>query len=224
MSGSTPNQPALGAFGRRPRLSDRVAEDIVTTIVERGLRPGDPLPPERELGEQFGVSRTVIREAVRALDARGLLEVRVGSRIRVALVDPQTVRDAIWHFVRTSPLDGGSIASLGEALDASAARAAAERASAQDLELIDRAAARLRDGAPDAEAAFRRTIRAAGHNELLSLLADAVAGLPAPLRSPGAVIDPFAVSAAVARRDPDAAERAMRGEHGAPAGSDTGLG
>ena len=53
------------------------------TIVSRGLVPGTPLPSERELGEQFGVSRTVIREAVRALAAKGIVEVRSGSGLRV---------------------------------------------------------------------------------------------------------------------------------------------
>jgi GntR family transcriptional repressor for pyruvate dehydrogenase complex len=54
---------------REPRLSDKVAELLLESIIARRFEPGERLPSERELGEQFGVSRTVIREAVRALSA-----------------------------------------------------------------------------------------------------------------------------------------------------------
>jgi GntR family transcriptional repressor for pyruvate dehydrogenase complex len=47
---------------REPRLSDKVADLLLQSILSRGLAPGERLPSERELGEQFGVSRTVIRE------------------------------------------------------------------------------------------------------------------------------------------------------------------
>jgi GntR family transcriptional regulator, transcriptional repressor for pyruvate dehydrogenase complex len=77
---------------REPRLSDKVADAILETILSHRLRPGDPLPSERELGRQFGVSRTVIREAIRALDARGMLEVRTGSGVRVTAVDSSSAR------------------------------------------------------------------------------------------------------------------------------------
>src|SRR3982751_260678 len=61
---------------REPRLSDKVAEMMLETILSRRLAVGDRLPSERELGEQFGVSRTVVREAVRALVTKGVIDVR----------------------------------------------------------------------------------------------------------------------------------------------------
>lgn len=217
VSGNTLNTPALAAFRRKPRLSDRVAEDILSTVVTSGLKPGDTLPPERELGEQFGVSRTVVREAVRALEARGLLDVRVGSRIRVAAVDPQTVRDAITQFVRTTPVDAVSIEAIGVALDAVAARAAAEHASDREIDEIGRQLAALEAAArPDRVAAFRRALLTASHNDLLSVLAEAVAAL---LTRPMAAPRPErlrALVSAIAARDADGAERAVRGEHGEP--------
>ncbi len=231
MSGSTPNR-SLGSVGRQPRLSDRVADDIARAIVAQQLQPGDALPPERELGNQFGVSRTVIREAVRALDARGLVDVRVGSRIKVAAVDPGTVHDAIWHFARRSPIDDASIAAVGDALVAAAARLAAEHANDGDLELIDRAATSLENGATEeAGAAFRRAVVAASRNEFLIVLVDAVDALNAngPATDPGAApraaspgtASHRAVAAAIARRDPDAAERAMRERLRTPLAPDT---
>jgi GntR family transcriptional repressor for pyruvate dehydrogenase complex len=194
--------------------------------VAHDLKPGDPLPPERELGEQFGVSRTVVREAVRALDARGILEVRVGSRIRVSAVDPQTVRDTVWHFARTAALDANAIIEVARALGGAAARVAAERATPQERELIDRSAmAGDRDDPAGDELSFRRAVAAASHNELLIVLLDAVAELT-PRHDPTATTSERrrALAAAIADRDPDRAERAMRELLGRPLGPDTDRG
>src|SRR6266545_3035987 len=84
---------------RQPRLSDKVASMMLETILSRRLRPGDRLPSERELGEQFGVSRTVIREAVRALVTKGVIEVRSGSGLRVAAVEASAVRESMSLFM-----------------------------------------------------------------------------------------------------------------------------
>src|ERR671925_600852 len=90
---------------RQPRLSDKVAEMMLNTILSRRLTVGDRLPSERELGEQFGVSRTVVREAVRALVAKGVIEVRSGSGLRVAAVNASTVQESMSLFLRDAPLD-----------------------------------------------------------------------------------------------------------------------
>ena len=195
----------------KPRLSDRVAQDIIETIVAQRLQPGDALPPERELGEQFGVSRTVIREAVRALDARGLLDVRVGSRIRVAAVDPETVRDAVWHFVRSSAIDRRAVSEVSDALAVAAAELAAERATADDIDRLRRVLPRLRVvGSRD----LRRELTAAAHNELLTALTDALEPPSPPESQPQSPPPPRATAAAlvasIERRDPEGARRAMR--------------
>jgi DNA-binding FadR family transcriptional regulator len=62
------------------RASSAIAEQIRTAIVTGQLGAGDRLPPERELAEQFGVSRVTVRDALRALEAMGLIDVRVGAR------------------------------------------------------------------------------------------------------------------------------------------------
>jgi len=64
---------------RQAKLSSQVAEQIQQLILSRDLKPGDRLPTERELGETFKVSRTVIREAIRTLEARGLAVSQTGS-------------------------------------------------------------------------------------------------------------------------------------------------
>src|ERR1051325_284495 len=62
------------------RASRPIAAQVRQAIVTGKLTRGNRLPPERELAEQFGVSRVTVRDALRALEAMGLIEVRVGAR------------------------------------------------------------------------------------------------------------------------------------------------
>jgi GntR family transcriptional regulator, transcriptional repressor for pyruvate dehydrogenase complex len=62
------------------RASSAIAEQIRTAILTGRLKAGDRLSPERELAEQFGVSRVTVRDALRSLEAMGLIQVKVGAR------------------------------------------------------------------------------------------------------------------------------------------------
>ncbi|MBB3192023.1 GntR family transcriptional regulator [Halomonas cerina] len=64
---------------RQPRLADVITERLEGMILEGSLKPGQRLPPERELAERFGVSRPSLREAIQKLAARGLLTSRQGG-------------------------------------------------------------------------------------------------------------------------------------------------
>ena len=63
----------------KPRLHDQISEQINNLIAEGMLKPGDRLPAERELAERFKVSRNSVRDALRTLEARGLVEIRQGD-------------------------------------------------------------------------------------------------------------------------------------------------
>jgi GntR family transcriptional regulator, transcriptional repressor for pyruvate dehydrogenase complex len=167
-------------INREARLSDKVTEAILDMIVSNQLKPGDPLPPERELGRQFGVSRTVIREAVRALAAKGLLEVRSGSGVRIVAVDEGTVRESMRHFVQGSRLDYAKVNEVRHVLEVAAAGLAAERATGEDVAAMDSAIAALENECHDLEKsvhhdlAFHRAIATATHNELFLVLHDSM--------------------------------------------------
>ncbi len=231
MSNNTPITPGLRALPRQARLSDRVAAGILDTILSERLAPGDSLPSERELGEQFGVSRTVIREAVRDLRARGLLDVRAGSRIKVAAVDQSIVHEAIRQFVRSRPVDPARVTELRDELLIAAAGLAAARGRTADLDPLGSAVAQHDEAQGEARAQaavelrFLRAVIAAADNELLVVVYDSLAdaltdtrpeappggqgGYRAPLAAgPRAVLD------AVSRRDRAAAQRAMRAHLG----------
>ncbi len=64
---------------KQPRISDEVFHQLKESILSNGFKAGDKLPPERELADQFQVSRVAIREAIRTLENAGFLEIRQGS-------------------------------------------------------------------------------------------------------------------------------------------------
>ena len=82
---------------RQRRLSDNIVEQLETMILEGTLQPGERLPPERALAEQFGVSRPSLREAVQKLVAKGLLISRQGGGNYVSETLGSSFSD--WNFV-----------------------------------------------------------------------------------------------------------------------------
>jgi DeoR family transcriptional regulator of aga operon len=79
------------AVERNLSLTERTEQQIEALIVQQSLRAGERLPPQDKLAEQLGVSRTVIREAVRFLIAKGLIEARKGSGVYVRSSDSATL-------------------------------------------------------------------------------------------------------------------------------------
>lgn len=72
------------------RLYQAVAERLAKSIAAGDFKPGDRLPAERDLAEQFDVSRTTIREAIIALEIQGMVDVRIGSGVYVSEASPRT--------------------------------------------------------------------------------------------------------------------------------------
>jgi GntR family transcriptional regulator, transcriptional repressor for pyruvate dehydrogenase complex len=195
-------------------------------IASNDLKPGDALPAERELGKQFGVSRTVIREAVRALAARGLLEVKSGSGVRIVAADAKTVRDSMQHFVRGSMMDYGKVDEVRGVLEVAAAGLAAQRATAEDIAHIDDTIVRFENECSDLEASvqidleFHRAVATATHNDLFLVLHDSIGEMLVEVRrrnlSRGRDERRLVVKMhrrihdAIAAHDPQAAQDAMR--------------
>ena len=96
--------PAIEPLEREQRLYQRVVEKVLELISSGAWKPGFRLPPERELSESFGVSRTVVREAVKALEARGVLESTTGSGVSVRLADFNMVSRSLQTYMQLSNL------------------------------------------------------------------------------------------------------------------------
>ena len=203
-----------------------MSQAIIETIASNQLKPGDVLPPERELGRQFGVSRTVIREAVQALAAKGLLEVRSGSGVRIVAVDESRVRESMRHFVHGSSLDYGKVDEMRHVLEVAAAGLAAERATDDDIAAMDETITLFENECSNLEKsvlhdlAFHRAVARATHNELFLLLHDSMGEMLLEVRrrnlSRGRPERRLVVAMhqrirdAIAAHDPPGAQEAMR--------------
>jgi len=192
---AVPNQnPRFKAISREPTLSERVTAQIETLIVQSQLHPGDRLPPERELAEQFGVSRTVIREAIRTLSAKGLLEVQSGGGTIVCSPSVETVAQSMNLYLRGGQpqLDYGKIHEVRYLLEVEIAGLAAERRSAEDLArmeaILQEATAKgadNRDIFARTDVAFHAALAQATHNLLFGLILDSLADIMFEVRLSG---------------------------------------
>ena len=88
------------------RLYEQIVQQIEHSIVTGELKIGDQLPSERELAEQFGVSRTAVREAIKALREKGLVEILVGRGTFIANGTSDLVRDSLNLLVKFDSAKG----------------------------------------------------------------------------------------------------------------------
>lgn len=118
-----------------PRVYHHIVAHIERAIYDGRLECGDKLPPERELGRRFGASRVAVREALRALEHRGLLEVRQGSAGGhfVRAVDASVVARDFTTLLRLGRLTTDHLTEARLILEPDVARLAAERAT--DLQI-----------------------------------------------------------------------------------------
>src|SRR5918992_6048708 len=91
------------------RISELIVDQVRLLIRGRQLNPGDRLPAERELCERFGVSRVTVREALRVLEANGLVEIRVGARGGAFVTAPSSrlVGEGIADLISLATLTAG---------------------------------------------------------------------------------------------------------------------
>ncbi len=158
------------------RLSEQLAEALAASIREGKLAPGHRLPTESALMQRFGVSRTVVREALSRLKTMGVIESRQGSG---AFVKSSTLPVDPLVLATDGSLDAViQMVEVRRALEAEAAALAAARASTQDLRQIkaailalERAVAAGGDGVQEDVAFHAAIAKAAGNPYLLSTLA-----------------------------------------------------
>jgi DNA-binding FadR family transcriptional regulator len=215
----------LFGTGRKRNLFAHVADALGGRIVRGDLKPGDPLPVEAELGLEFGASRSVIREAVKALAAKGLLESRTRTGIRVLppsrwnLLDLDVLE---WRYSGMAPGDFyRELFEVRRMIEPEAAALAAERATDAEVAQIGAAyrgmatPTEVTDDAVAADLAFHRQILDASHNVLLLQMGNLIGvGLLVSYRI---TQDPFEVFLghheevlrAIEKRRPPAARKAM---------------
>ncbi len=135
------------------RLYEQIVEQIQRRIMDGDLKPGDQLPSERELGKQFGVSRTSIREAIRVLTLMGLVEVNHGRGTFITEQTPNAIRYTIDTMINIARKEGsGNLIELREILEPEIAALAAVRSGEEHLQAI-------REAVETMEAAMKDPLR-----------------------------------------------------------------
>ncbi|NIY48018.1 pyruvate dehydrogenase complex transcriptional repressor PdhR [Cedecea colo] len=121
---------------RQPKLSDVIEQQLEFLILEGTLRPGEKLPPERELARQFDVSRPSLREAIQRLEAKGLLLRRQGGGTFVQNSLWQSLSDPLIELLSDHPESQFDLLESRHALEGIAAYYAALRGTDEDLKRI----------------------------------------------------------------------------------------
>jgi GntR family transcriptional repressor for pyruvate dehydrogenase complex len=197
MSDSRQDNDPFGSLSlrdRSPTLVQLVTDQIESMIRDRRLVAGDQLPNERELCRQFGVSRTVVREAIARLIARHLLEVRGGSGgIVVRAPSTETVSDALrlMFSLEANPLEHAKVLEVRRLLEVEIAGLAAERRTPADIEKLSLLLATHEEARDDLERIanidldFHMAIAGATQNELFVILLDSLRGILLTIRRLG---------------------------------------
>jgi len=208
------------------RLYEKIVEQIERRILAGELKVGDQLPSERELGEQFRVSRTAVREAVKALREKRFVEVRPGRGTFITNGTLQAARDSLSLMMKIAPGEGSrDLVEVREMFEPEIAILAATRATKEQIAVM-RAAVETMETALDnaetyieADLDFHLALAEASQNSLVPMLIDFIVAL---LREQRASI--FFVNGgpqrgqvhhkrildAIIKQDPLAAREAMR--------------
>lgn len=160
---------------RQPRLADVITERLEGLILEGSLKPGQRLPPERELAERFGVSRPSVREAIQKLAARGLLASRQGGGTFITEALHNGYGDPLLDMLSRHSEFHLDLLEFRDAMESLSAYYAALRSTPTDRAmLLERfeeleACFAKRDPASEAkaDAAFHLAIAEAAHNVML---------------------------------------------------------
>jgi GntR family transcriptional repressor for pyruvate dehydrogenase complex len=216
----------LPALTRSTTLAAQVTDRLERLIRERRLQPGDRLPSERELAAQTGVSRTVIRDAVRSLAAKGLLEVKAGSGTLIKAPPAETVTASVTAFIQGHQLDldYARIHEVRRVLEIEIAGLAAERRTDDDLFALHGWLREMTTAQADITAfahtdvAFHKALAEATHNALFVILLDSIAtilyrvrelGTQLPGAADRAIAHHTAILSAIEAGDAHAARGAM---------------
>jgi GntR family transcriptional repressor for pyruvate dehydrogenase complex len=212
---------------QRDRLYTQVADQIEQLIASESLRPGDKLPGERDMAERMGVSRTVVREAIRVLGVRGLVQVKTGCGTFVQEPSAKNAAASIGRLLKLRQGDTSfeHIHEVRSMIELETAGLAAERATDEDLAYLARTIEGMAAHKQDLDAyikydhAFHEGLAEATHNSLFNVLLSPISDLLhrvilVSVQAPGALNAGLAhhrnILAQVRQHAPRAARQAMR--------------
>lgn len=204
------------------QLANLLEREILTVYSEGGR-----LPSEQALAEKYRVSRTIIREALKLLRERGLIDSRTGSGAYVTKPEAQNISDVVSRIIRFSNIDSRAIYDMRGILEEAAVCRAAQSAAQGELRKMEGVLETLRDRTISTEARrdldfqFHYLIAVASGNPLLALMVETMSNVFKDVITPGIFLEGGIddgimrhqkIMNALTARDPAAAGQAMR-EH-----------
>ncbi|MER6975551.1 FadR/GntR family transcriptional regulator [Streptomyces carpinensis] len=210
------------------RVSQAIVDQIKLLIRDGRLQPGDRLPSERELRERFGVSRVTVREALRVLEASGLVTVRVGAHGGAFLTTPSPERlgEGLADLLSLAPLTAANVTEARMIVELGILPLVVDRATEEDvaalLEMVEEGAQALREDRYEMgmSAAFHIRVAACTHNPAIEMLVQSFHGpmlmsleqarAAAPLMGRRGTDEHRKLAQAIAKRDLEAATSVMR--------------
>ena len=168
---------------RSSRPYEQIVQQVEESIHKGALKAGDQLPPERELAEQFGVSRTAVREAVKALREKGLVEAYPGRGTFITDGSSYTIRQSLDRMMRSGHEGFTSLAEVREILEPEIAALATTRAGEEDIAAMREQVAAMdaAKGEPEAyieaDLDFHLALAEAADNAIILSLIDSIVGL-----------------------------------------------
>ncbi|MDQ7908905.1 FadR/GntR family transcriptional regulator [Phytohabitans sp. ZYX-F-186] len=212
------------------RVSQAIVDQVKELLRQGRLKPGDRLPSERELCERFGVSRVTVREALRVLEAGGLIEIRVGAHGGAFVTTPtsQQVGEGLADLLNLSPLTALQVTEARQVFELGIVPLVVDRATDDDIaalrEMVRKQQLALEAGeyTMAMSADFHTGVAACTHNPAIEMLVQSFHGpllmslleaqVVAPLMGHRGTEEHSAFIDAIADRDADRATAIMR-EH-----------
>ncbi len=210
------------------RVSEVIVQQVRALIREGKLRPGDRLPSERDLCTRFGVSRVTVREALRVLEASGLVSIRVGARGGAFVTSPTSERvgEGLADLLTLSPLSASEVTEARMVVELGIIPLVVKRATEEDLADLTAICEKQRKSLEDEpydmalSAEFHIRVAACAHNAAIEMLVGSFHGpllmsledahVRAPLMGHRGNKEHLALVRAIGRRDEDAAATIMR--------------
>ena len=166
------------------RLYEQIVRQIEESVQQGTLKEGDQLPAERELALQFGVSRTAVREAIKALHEKGLVDAFPGRGTFVTSGNSNSMRQSLDRILKNGQADGAAhLVEIREILEPEIASMAAVRADDQDLATMREAVNVMDNARHDADAYieadldFHLALAEAAANPFILSLIDSIVGM-----------------------------------------------
>ncbi|HYM30831.1 MAG TPA: FCD domain-containing protein [Candidatus Cybelea sp.] len=217
-----------GLAARGATLSSRIVAEVREALLDGRLKPGDFIGGEKEIGARSGVSRIVARDALRTLEASGVVEIKVGAGggARIACGNPRLFAEALAVQLTLADVSIGEILDAQRAIECLASELAARNATPADIRALDALCDQAEERLGDADAftraslAFHLAVAEASHNRVLVVQLISLQHVAWPRRNrtltrkvaQGILATHRALLRLIEARDADAARRLMN-EH-----------